>query len=112
MEWLLDRGDDETAGLLAGASAAYLPYPDGASERRGSLIAALGNGAPVVTTDGPDRPADMDGVVMLAPDPAAACARLEALFAAPDSERRLRLAGAGERGGVDQRAEVGEGACL
>ncbi len=93
VEWLLDRGDDETAGLLAGASAAYLPYPDGASERRGSLIAALGNGAPVVTTDGPDRPADMDGVVMLAPDPAAACARLEALFADPDSERRLRLAG-------------------
>ena len=93
VEWLLDRDDDETAGLLAGASAAYLPYPDGASERRGSLIAALGNGAPVVTTDGPDRPADMDGVVLLAADPAAACARLDALFADGGLERHLRRAG-------------------
>ena len=93
VEWLLDRGDDETAALLAAASAAYLPYPDGASERRGSLIAALGNGAPVITTDGPDRPADMDGVMLLAADPAAACARLEELFADGALERRLRRAG-------------------
>lgn len=93
VEWRLDRGDDETAELLAGADAAYLPYPDGASERRGSLIAALGNGAPVVTTDGPDRPADMEGVVLLAADAGAALARLEALFADPDLEHRLRAAG-------------------
>ena len=91
--WLLDRGDDEAAELLSRASAAYLAYPDGASERRGSLIAALGNGAPVVTTDGRDRPADMSGVVLLAADPGEACARLEEIFADAGLERRLREAG-------------------
>lgn len=93
LDWILDRGDDETADILAGADAAYLPFPDGASERRGSLVAALGNGLPVVTTDGPDRPADMDGAVLFARSPAGACARLEALFADAALEQRLRAAG-------------------
>jgi len=93
VEWLLDRGDDEAADLLSRASAAYLPYPDGVSERRGSLIAALGNGAPVVTTTGPDQPADMADVVLLAGDPEDACTRIEGLFADGALERRLREAG-------------------
>ncbi len=93
VEWLLDRGDDEAADLLSCASVAYLPYPDGVSERRGSLIAALGNGAPVVTTTGPDQPADMAEIVLFAADPEQACARIDGLFADRALERRLRAAG-------------------
>ncbi len=93
LEWCLDRADDETADLLADADAAYLPYPDGASERRGSLIAALGNGTPVVTSDGSDRPSDMGDTVLLAQDAAVACSRLSEIFGDPELERRLRAAG-------------------
>lgn len=93
VEWLLDRGDAEAAELLSGASVAYLAYPDGISERRGSLIAALGNGTPIVTTTGPDQPADMADVVLFAADPKEACARIEGLFADGALEHRLRAAG-------------------
>ena len=89
-EWLLDRGDDEAADLLAGASAAYLPYPDGVSERRGSLIAALGNGVPVVTTHGEFEPADIGETVLFAADAAQAEARIDALFDAPAHEADVR----------------------
>ncbi len=92
-EWLLDRGDDEAADLLAGASAAYLPYPDGVSERRGSLIAALGNGVPVVTTHGEFEPTDIGETVLFAADAAQAEARIEALLEDGDATTRLRDAG-------------------
>jgi glycosyltransferase involved in cell wall biosynthesis len=45
---------DQTAvsELLNNTKVAYLPFPDGVSERRGSLLASLLNGAVVVTTFG------------------------------------------------------------
>lgn len=56
---------DVSACLLA-ADLAALPFRDGASFRRGSLLAALAHGCPVVTT----TPAD--GVTLTALQPAAA----------------------------------------
>jgi glycosyltransferase involved in cell wall biosynthesis len=63
--WLRDHPDwadrvVATGSLRGGIVAEYLqvcdlvlqPYPDGASSRRGSLMAALANGVPVVTTRG------------------------------------------------------------
>lgn len=72
VEWILNPSDDEAANALADSHVAYLPYPDGLSERRTSFLAALCNGVPVVTTDGPGRPQGVDDVVLFAEDPAKA----------------------------------------
>ena len=41
---------------LSAATLALLPYPGGASFRRGSLLAAAVCGVPIVSTTGPDTP--------------------------------------------------------
>lgn len=56
----LSEGIQATGGLAPDLLAAHLaacdlliqPYPDGASSRRGSLMAGLGLGRPIVTTEG------------------------------------------------------------
>ncbi len=93
IEWLCDRDDDEAARVLAQADAAYLPFPDGASERRGSLIAALGNGVPVVTTHGRFVPPGMRETVLFADGVADASAAVERLFADRALTERLSQAG-------------------
>jgi glycosyltransferase involved in cell wall biosynthesis len=56
-----------TAYVLA-SDLAIQPYPDGASGRRTTLMAALANGVPVVTTIGRlSEPIWSDGAVALAP---------------------------------------------
>lgn len=61
VEWCLNLPAEEVAEHLASAGAVYLPFPDGASSRRGSLVAALVNGAPTVTTYGEATPAELIG---------------------------------------------------
>lgn len=59
----------EVSAWLHAADVAALPYRDGASYRRGSLLAALSHGLPVVTTlpgpSGGDLPALVDGASAL-----------------------------------------------
>ena len=50
----LDRSG--VSDRLSAASLALLPYPGGASFRRGSLLAAAVCGVPIVSTTGPDTP--------------------------------------------------------
>jgi glycosyltransferase involved in cell wall biosynthesis len=52
LQWLSGLAAVEVSAELAGARVAYLPFPDGASERRGSLLATLGCGLPTVSTAG------------------------------------------------------------
>lgn len=47
------RSDSEVADILADTKIAYLPYPDGLSERRGSFLAFVRNLALIVSTEGP-----------------------------------------------------------
>lgn len=42
--------DSEVSSLMLAADAAVLPFEDGATPRRGSLLAALSHGLPVITT--------------------------------------------------------------
>ena len=59
----------QIADALATATVAVLPIPGGASFRRGSLLAAAVCGVPVVTTTGPDTPADLATALALASTP-------------------------------------------
>ena len=50
LEWFMGRSSEEISHALASSSVCLLPYPDGATFRRTTLIAALALGIPVVTT--------------------------------------------------------------
>lgn len=51
-----DRPADEVADILSGHAFAYLPFPGGADERRGSLAAAIVNGCLPITRHGQATP--------------------------------------------------------
>lgn len=49
---LINMSDDSVANFLNSCKYAYLPFPDGVSERRGSFLACLNNGVVIATTRG------------------------------------------------------------
>lgn len=50
--WQIGLTEPEVASILARSRVAYMPFPDGASERRSSLLAVLLNGVATVSTRG------------------------------------------------------------
>ena len=52
IEWKLNLNSYDVANELVKIKYIYLPFEDGASERRGSLLAAIGNGSMVISTKG------------------------------------------------------------
>ena len=66
IDWQLGLTGSDLSCALAQTSIAYLPLPDGASERRSTLIAMLSNGAVVITTNGPQTPPSMHQAVLFA----------------------------------------------
>jgi len=91
--WRIDRSDEDVAIELSSAALAYLPFPDGASERRASLKALLANGVAVVTTRGPQTPSDLASVLRFAQEPTEARQVLQQLT--EDSAELNRLSAAG-----------------
>jgi glycosyltransferase involved in cell wall biosynthesis len=81
------------------ADLALLPFSEGASERRGSLLAALQHRLPTITTDGPNMPSDfVDRQNMILVPPGDVDAMLKAvkrLVEKPDYMKQL-AAEAGE----------------
>ena len=53
IEFILNKRDQEVADFLNECKYVYLPFNDGVSERRGSFLASVINGALVITTKGP-----------------------------------------------------------
>lgn len=86
IEWVLGLDGDRLSRALAETEVAYLPFPDGASERRSSLIAMLANRAAVITTQGLHTPPAMEQAVLLANSPTEAATLAEELY--NDPERR------------------------
>jgi glycosyltransferase involved in cell wall biosynthesis len=64
VKWSIDLEFTKVSEVLAGSFAAYLPFPDGVSERRGSMLAALTNGLPVLSTIGAATPPEMLPVLL------------------------------------------------
>jgi glycosyltransferase involved in cell wall biosynthesis len=64
MAWTLNRPPEEVAELLSHAFVAYLPFPNGASERRGSLKAVLAAGVPCISTQGTDTSSPLRAAIL------------------------------------------------
>jgi glycosyltransferase involved in cell wall biosynthesis len=88
--YLIER---EVSSVMRAASAALLPYDDGATFRRGTLLAALGHGLPVVTTRSAATPPALrhkENVLMADPgDSGALGALLHDLLSSPDYARSI-----------------------
>jgi glycosyltransferase involved in cell wall biosynthesis len=59
IKMLIGAGSAEVAEALSQATVALLPFPGGASFRRGSLFAAANCGVPIATLVGDDTPHDL-----------------------------------------------------
>lgn len=82
--WDHDLSEWQVASKLSAASIAYLPYPDGVSERRATFSAALLNGVAVITTRGPQTPSDLEGLVEFCGSPEEALAAAHFLASNPE----------------------------
>ena len=87
--WDLDLSEEQVAERLASSAVAYFPFPDGASDRRTSLKAALANGVAVVTTRGSHTPANMESSLTFAENPKQALIAARALIESQEERRRL-----------------------
>ncbi len=94
IDWITGLDDDTLSRVLAETSLAYLPFPDGASERRSSLVAMLMNQACVLTTVGDHTPEEMRPGIIAVASPKEAVARAEALFREPEQMEQVAARGA------------------
>jgi glycosyltransferase involved in cell wall biosynthesis len=92
VQWVLDGSAEQVSRRLAQGGLAYLPFPDGASERRGSLKAALAAGVPCITTRTGQTPKQMEGVVEFASTPAEALNIARRLMSAGEERERMSRA--------------------
>ncbi len=92
--WLGHCDRARVAGLLEASDIYVVPYEDGISTRRGTLLAGLVHNLPVVSTY-PSRPSgrfrDGENVVLVPPgDPGALARALGMLIASPELRQKIR----------------------
>ena len=74
-----ELNSEQVAQHMSLATFAYFPFPDGASERRTSLLAAMGNGLLVLTTSGKHSPPDLEQAVRFVRSPEEAFRQIQML---------------------------------
>ena len=74
---LLNLPPEQVAACLARAEFGYLPFPQGADERQGSLLALLGNRVATLTRSCPDTPSELAACVEYVDTPEQALACLD-----------------------------------
>src|SRR5512132_847105 len=89
IKWRLDVEPAEVARAISRAGPAYLPCPDGASERRGTLLAVLGNGVPTVTTVGSHTPPALNDCVIYDNTPEQALSSINRVLGDPPLRQHL-----------------------
>jgi glycosyltransferase involved in cell wall biosynthesis len=92
--WENGLDKEQVEDRLAASAVAYLPYPDGASERRATLKAMLVNGVAVVTTRGPQTPPDLEGCARFVHSPEQALVAASDLLKSREDRGRLTSSGA------------------
>lgn len=94
MQWTGFQPDAEVSADLDACDVILLPYTDGASLRRGSLMAALAQGCAIVTTSPqdplPELEAGRDLLYVAEGDPHQAASAIQELAADPALAQRLR----------------------
>lgn len=84
IRWEMDLDDQAVAKRLAKATFAYMPYPDGATERRTSMIALVAQGIAVLTTASEMTPDIFKDSLMIAANPKEAVEIVETLSRHPE----------------------------
>jgi glycosyltransferase involved in cell wall biosynthesis len=92
IRWSFDLDAQAVAERLQASFAAYLPFPDGASERRGSILAAVTNGLPLLSRKGEATPPALFEVFRNVGGAAEALKALDELDADPALWQRMRQA--------------------
>lgn len=90
VEWRVGLNGSELNAALCECRVAYLPFPDGASERRSSLLAFMNMGTPVITIRGPQVTENLERAVNFAENPEAALQQAGVLMTDCDARNYLR----------------------
>jgi glycosyltransferase involved in cell wall biosynthesis len=116
VRWLGFVGDDQAGRLLRAADAVVLPYRGGAESGYTSMLAALVNGAAVITTRGPQTPPwlreEETALLVDAEDPAALASAIDRLLSDAPLAARVRAGARSLSFGWDEIVEAVIAPCV
>lgn len=93
IELALGLRNNDVSRELSRLRIALLPFPDGMSARRGSALAAMGNGAIVVTTSGASSSEEFHSICVMADHPESLPDRVEEVLDHALKFEPMRIAG-------------------